>query len=360
MSTFAVTVERLEILPHPNADNLELARVGVSQYRAVVRRGAYKTGDYALYIPEQALLPKSLIEELGLVGRLAGKEGNRVKAVYLRGELSQGIVCRPSALAGVDLEAAYRARLNFAEQLGITKWVPEIPAHMSGQTMFTPRLLSWIEIEDIKRFPNIFNPGEPVIATEKIHGTATLATYDSVSDKLLVSSKGLGAKHLSLVEDEGNLYWRALRAYDVPRKIVVLAERFGATRFGLYGETYGKGVQDLTYGISSYNKPGYAVFDALLETGDRRLRWLTQAELRALCNEIDLPMVPILYEGPYDYNLLAELAEGQTLLGGGHIREGLVVRSAVERYSEITGGRAIAKFVSKAYLTRKGEVTEFE
>jgi len=94
MSSFQVTVEKLVILPHPNADALELAQV--SGYRAVVAKGRYVTGDLACYIPEQAVLPPDLIAELGLEGKLAGPAKNRVKAVRLRGELSQGIVFTPA------------------------------------------------------------------------------------------------------------------------------------------------------------------------------------------------------------------------------------------------------------------------
>lgn len=93
MSTLRVTAEVLTVHPHPNADALELAQVGL--YRAVVAKGVYRTGDVAVYIPEQAVLPLALVEELGLTGRLAGGNSDRVKAVRLRGELSQGIVCRP-------------------------------------------------------------------------------------------------------------------------------------------------------------------------------------------------------------------------------------------------------------------------
>jgi RNA ligase (TIGR02306 family) len=97
MSTLRVTAEVLTVHEHPNADALELAQVGL--YRAVVAKGAYRTGDAAVYIPEQSVLPADLIEELGLTGRLAGSNADRVRAVRLRGELSQGIVCRPKALA---------------------------------------------------------------------------------------------------------------------------------------------------------------------------------------------------------------------------------------------------------------------
>jgi RNA ligase (TIGR02306 family) len=71
--------------------------------------------------------------------------------------------------------------------------------------------------------------------------------------------------------------------------------------------------------------------------------------------------VPRLYEGPFDIDRVLEWATGrETVSGRGlHLREGVVVRPAEERHSPVTGGRAIAKAVSPAYLTRKGG-TEFE
>jgi hypothetical protein len=45
MSSFAVTAERLVIHKHPDpaVERLELAQVG--EYRAVIPKGRYKTGD---------------------------------------------------------------------------------------------------------------------------------------------------------------------------------------------------------------------------------------------------------------------------------------------------------------------------
>lgn len=136
MSTLRVTAEVLTVHEHPNADALELAQVGL--YRAVVAKGVYRTGETAVYIPEQSVLPEELIEELGLTGRLAGSRSDRVKAVRLRGELSQGIVCLPKALAGVDLARAAADGTDFAERLGITKWVPPIPPTMDGEVEPAP------------------------------------------------------------------------------------------------------------------------------------------------------------------------------------------------------------------------------
>jgi RNA ligase (TIGR02306 family) len=355
MSTLRVTAEVLTVHEHPNADALELAQVGL--YRAVVAKGAYRTGEAAVYIPEQSVLPPDLIEELGLTGRLAGGEANRVKAVRLRGELSQGIVCRPKALADVDLAQAAAEGTDFAERLGITKWVPPVPPTMDGEVESAPGLLPWVDIENIQRYPDIFAPGEPVVLTEKLHGTACLLTHVADEGRVFVSSKGFGAKSLALKEDPRNLYWRAVRGHGVAEAAARLCERLGASRVGIFGEVYGAGVQDLSYGADGRRDTlGYAAFDVSAEV-DGTVRWLDAAQLL----EGELPVVPRLYAGPYDIERVLEFASGrETVSGRGlHLREGVVIRPAVERYSAVTGGRAIAKAVSPAYLTRKGD-TEYE
>lgn len=358
MSTLRVTVEELTVHDHPDADALELAQVGL--YRAVVAKGAYRTGDLALYIPEQAVLPAALIEELGLTGRLAGSSKDRVKAVRLRGELSQGLVCRPRALDGVDLALAAKECTDFAEALGIVKWSPPVPTTMAGDVDPAPGLLPWVDIENLQRYPGIFEEGEPVVLTEKLHGTACLLTYLAAEERVLVSSKGVGAKGLALKEDDRNVYWRAVRGHGVAEVAARLAERLGASRIGVFGEVYGAGVQDLAYGVPAATAdapPGYAVFDVSAEI-DGRVSWLDPQEV---FRDGELPLVPRLFEGPYALAAVLELASGrETVSGRGlHLREGVVIRPAAERYSPVTGGRAIAKAVSPAYLTRKGG-TEYE
>lgn len=369
MSTFAVTIEQLEILPHPNADSLELARVG--GFRAVVPKGVYKTGDYALYIPEAAVLPPELLEELGLTGKLAGKEKNRVKAIRLRGELSQGIVCRPDAVITFIVESGYKpvlgpdgGPLDFTDVLGITKYVPEVPASMSGEVAPAQFLVRWPDIENIKRYPEMFEPGEEVIATEKIHGTCCLITYDVASDSFEISSKGLGGRDLAIKESESNVYWRAFHKYGLADKVRstnirrVADKDRPARRLAVFGEVYGAGIQDLKYGATEAR---FVVFDLWLDYGDWS-GFLSQEAAFGWCELNDIPRVPIIFKGAYDYDHLTWLAEGKEEISGtnANIREGLVVRPVREAISPLTGSRKIAKFVSDAYLTRKGNTTEFE
>jgi len=366
LSTVKVTAERLTIKPHPNADALELAQVGL--YNAVVRKGQFNTGDVALYIPEQAVLPIALIDELGLTGRLAGPEHNRVKAVRLRGELSQGIVCRPHALDNtVLLERGLHDERDFSADLGITKWVPPVPTAMSGRAYPAENLLPWIDIENIKRYPDLFVTGEPVVATEKVHGTCLLLTYTHGAKRPFeVSSKGLADSHLALEEDPANLYWKAVDTHDLRAFSTWLACELGEDQVGVFGEVYGEGVQDLSYGHSARTgRPGFVVFDVAVRIGvSGPISWLRPRRLCKLVEKFNadsgnssIHTVPVLYEGAYDVELLTGLAEGrETLSGtGANLREGLVVRSAEKHFeSPLNDGRRIAKFVSEAYLTRKG------
>ena len=102
MSTFEVPVLRVdEAIGHPDADRLTINTIG--GYRCISNKfedgsWRYNTGDLVVYIPEGSLLPEWLLRRLGMwndekgCGFLAGSKGNRVKAVCLRGQISQGLI----------------------------------------------------------------------------------------------------------------------------------------------------------------------------------------------------------------------------------------------------------------------------
>jgi RNA ligase (TIGR02306 family) len=337
MSTFAVLVRRVEVLPHPNADRLELARV--DDYRSVVRKGDFRTGDLVAYIPEAALVPEGLLAEMNLTGRLAGPGKNRVKAVRLRGELSQGLVlrARPGWKEGDDVTA----------ELGIERWVPPVPIHLSGEMEpAPPGWHGYTEIENLKRFPGILVPGEEVIVTEKIHGTCTLLGL--LGGRRAMSSKGQGAGRKAIKEDEKNLYWRVARRHGLFERLEGLGDVM------LFGETFGGGVQDLEYGVPR-DEPAYRAFDIAI--GGRYLDYDDFLEITA---KRGIPTLSPLYRGPFGPECLALTAGKESLSGKAlHVREGIVIRLAKERHHPELG-RVILKSINEDYLLREGEATEFE
>jgi RNA ligase (TIGR02306 family) len=360
MATFAVKTVRIRVEAHDNADALEIARIG--GYCSVVGKGAFEDGALVAYIPEQAIVPEDILEELGLTGRLAGSRGNRVKALRLRGVLSQGICypARPGWVEGQDV----------TEELGIVKYEPPVPTTMSGLVYAAglDRTIRY-DIENIKRYPDVLVEGEEVVFTEKIHGTwaqlglvsAPLAHPEH--GRLVVSSKGFASRGLAFVpdapENTDNLYLRVARHLDIAARIERVFGTTGESVFVL-GEVFGHGVQDLAYGASAISDDalGFRVFD--IYVGEPGIgRYLDDAALTAAVSALGLVRVPVVYRGTMSAAVLDEHSGGKESVSGRgtHIREGVVARPVIERrHPEL--GRVQLKSINPKYLTRKGG-TEF-
>lgn len=369
MSEFVVRVVPItRIDPHLDADRIELAVIG--EFRSVVVKGRFKTGDLVAYIPEASLVPGALLNEMNLVGKLAGSQKNRVKAMRFRGQLSQGICypTRPGWVAGQDV----------TDELGITKYVPPIPVHLSGQVSNVGgRNTIRYDIENWKRYPTVLQTGEQVVFTEKIHGTFTgIGVLPECMDEhgdVVVFSKGIGAAGLAfkdVPENIHNLYIRVSRHFRLPERIradVVFGPILRSRQpVFVLGEIFG--VQDLKYGASTKQDQtmGFRVFDIF--TGyqsDMTGRFLDDAELETACVRLGVPRVPIIWRGPFSRETMLLFTNGQETVSGKtlHVREGIVMRPVIERKDSTLplGGRVQLKSISEDYLLRKGlETTEFE
>ena len=327
METQEVKIYEALVTEHPNADRLDVVHIG--GYMSIYEKGKIKDGVKVAYIPEDSVVPDILIEHMGLTGKLAGKDKNRVKAIKLRGVLSQGLILPYTQTAHVGADVG-----GF---LGVTKWEPQIPASMSGDVERAACGQFKFEIENIKKYPDVLVGGEAVHVTEKIHGTCCIiGMWD---DKPIATSKGLAAKGLSLKFNEDNIK----RNHYVKRcgrhldELVELYERFG--NFLILGEIYGAGIQDLKYDLTD---AAFVVFGTYHNN-----EWDT------LLSELaGFGFAPTLYVGPYERDIQDTMSSGKSMLAN-HMREGIVISATPARY-EIGLGRVILKSVSEQYLTRKG------
>lgn len=381
MSSFAVNILRLDAVEtHPDADSLDIATIG--GYQAVVKKEQFRTGNLVAYIPEAAVLPTDLLKHLGFwdedkqCGTLKGNRGNRVGAIRLRGVLSQGIcveVVQDSAetgqlvLPGRPEDMAFlNVKLgdDVAAPMGIEKYVVPIPIHLSGEVFSTsPTLTANFDVEDWKRYPRAIEEGEPVVFTEKLHGSFTglslvpeqFAHPEAFGARknVLLYSKGFGADGLCFKDNAANKNNARVRA--TAEAVSALSDATKVPPVSeplmLLGETFGAGVQGgLRYGIKS--KPEFRVFAAyrgFRGTG----RYLNFVELNALCATLGLATVPVLYQGPFSIALMREHAKGKTTFDADHTREGIVVTPQVERRS-MEMGRVAVKYLSEAYLLMQG------
>lgn len=377
MATFEVKVVEVSIEPHDNADALEIANI--KGYQCIVRKGEYQTGDTAIYIPEQALVPKAILQEMNLwddakgKGKLAGTHGDRVKAVKLRGKLSQGLLYPNKENLPVGTEVG--------EQLGIEKWEPVIPTQLAGKTVSVHGYTLKYDIENIKNHPEVVDflieNGVEVQLTEKIHGTwCCIGFYpEPIHPELygdgdvVITSKGLSKQGLVFKNEpynnERNLYVKTYRDIFAAVSDVMHIEHLVGhpnTPVFFLGEIFGRGVQDLTYG---FNDIQYRLFDIFVGYPRENMggRYLTPVEIRELTELFEtfpnLSHVPVLYEGPLTREVIDEYTNGMDTLNGHNVREGVIIKP-YDRHDISFGelDRVILKSVSEKYLTRKGG-TEF-
>ena len=395
MSTFDCKVVPITILPHPNAEKLELAQV--ADYRCVVGKGLYKTGDLVAYIPEAAIIPEDQLQFFGYwneeqnKGLLAGSKGDRVKAVKLRGEVSQGLVFPVNKIVMYlgQLDREFNVGDDVAELLGITKWEPPIPAGMGGEVYNAGQSVTVdYDIENLKKYPDVLQEGEEVIFTEKLHGTSFQigllpamdkyfhedhfkASIDGLGDGyFFIASKGLGAQGLCFKDveaNENNLYVRVAKKYGLFEKLLQLrlhrlgtGDMFSVDPLILQGEAYGA-VQDLTYGA----KPGEVFFRAFdICVGERHnRRYFDEDIFEQSIQLLGLDRCPVLYKGPYSKEKILELTHHtKSVVCPTQISEGGVVKPTRERKDNAIptmGGRVILKSINEDYLLRKGNATEF-
>ena len=350
MSLFEVRIRTVAgIAEHGNADSLEIATLDDGT-RSVVKKDLYHIGDRVVAFAEHAVLPDELLQTLGLwkdgKGLLAGSKGNRVKPIRLRGEISETLLCRPVVL---DLDADNKE--NLTAVLGVEKFQPKIPQIMNGKLRDASGHTVRFDIENYPKFQNdevqTFEQGEPVVITEKMHGTFCAMGWDKDYEGGIVSSKGVADRGLCFDLDESdnerNLYVQAYRKhFDGIHK-----ERDannGASSLHVLGEIVGPGIQDYHYDFDSRR---FLVFDVKIDR-----RWLPQNELETFCLERGFEMVPVVERAEFSEDLVASLVARAPEWRTHHKQlEGVVIASA-DRTRRL-------KWVFDDFKSRKGG-TEFQ
>ena len=346
---FTCEVVRItQILPHPNADKLELARFAMTSgeeaaYEVVVGKGNHVVGDLVGYVSVDCIVPTKRPEFSFLKDRLdgKGKDYYRIKAARLRGVFSQGLI--------VPVEG-YSLGAKLAGALDVTYHSTEVEApavqHGTGKGRSRSLPVPIYGVTSLKKDPRLLQPGEDAIITEKIHGSC--AEFGWIPRKILgirVGYKFIVGSHRQLKdgsEGEADVWMEAARRMDLASKtkgcpgLVFYGEVFG------YGYT-GKPIQDLTYGRTPETGPGLRIFDVLQVAPQK---WLDPETRAAAVLSCGLIPVPVLYHGPLEGGIIGKLAEGVSTLDPKTIREGVVVEAT-------DGSHRKGKFVSQGYLLRK-------
>lgn len=343
MAFFAVTLETIaEIRAHPNADRLELASVAGLAFQFCIRKGDYAVGDQVVYFPVDSLLPAAIIEKLGIGNMLAGAAKNRVKTVQLRGQISQGLVCRPETVLDGDPNGA-----DLTAALGVTKYEPPETFTSSGILVQLPAGVGVYDIEGADRFGQALELllDQPVIVTEKLEGT-NHATVLTDTNQKVVCQRGNAIEELP---DSENSYCKVAREQGLLAFLDQVPHEPGQL-VALRGELIGPSIQKNIYGLK---KAEVRLFD--IKVGHKYLDAQTFLDLVP-----EALRVPVLSCGPtlrqwLNGRTMQQAADGQSALSA-HAREGIVVRPLREQLGDFGDGhhqRLILKQRGPLYLAKE-------
>lgn len=312
-TTHEVSVVPVALTPHPNADTLSV--VQVFGYTCVVKTADWVGVERAAFVPPDSIVDTS--REC-----FAFLPHPRVKARKFRGVPSFGVLIPYTGAAEVGDDVA--------EELGVTHYDPEVKVSQGANQPSRPADFSKYDIDALRgRYgAGAFTPGEPVVVTEKLHGENMRVVFDGV---LRVGSRAYWRE-----EGDGDAFWRC-----VTPELRALAEKL--SQHVLFGEKIGSA--SLKYGLAADRCRFYG-FDIRRPDGS----YLDAEEMLGTYTSHGVPSVPMLYEGPYDFATVCELAEGKSLLAD-HVREGCVVTPATERFSHRLT-RVKYKAVGSGYLEK--------
>lgn len=321
------------------ADRIE--SIGVLGWRCVCKKGEFAPGDLCVYFeidsflpvrPEFEFLRASCYRQSELLG-----EGFRLKTQKFRGQVSQGL-CLPVDILG---EGDWNIGDDVTDTLGVRKW-EILERASSGGTIIAglPVGISKTEEIRVQSAPEVIKElaGLPYYITTKFDGT-------SVTMFRLNGRFGVCGHNYEYAEEAKCSFWVWARQHELEERMV----EAGLDNIAIQGEFCGNGIQGNPLKLS---QPNWRVFTIKDVAANKRLGL---AEMRALCEKLELKMVPVEEEGEsFSYASVDELLErARGNYDCGTRKEGIVIRPIEPVHSQTLSALLSFKVINNDYLLKK-------
>jgi RNA ligase (TIGR02306 family) len=332
----------IEILPIANADAIELARI--NGWQCVVRKGEFTPGNLGAFLEIDAVPPdlevfrflwKPKTAEAG--DTFERPEKFRIRTMKLRGALSQGLLLSVDALGLADVSEGD----DVTELLGVTKYEPPAPPNMGGFRANFPDFIPKTDEMRIQSVPEIVDElkGLPYVITLKYDGTSSTFCIDPRDGEFHACGRNYS------LEAGGNYYWRVAEKYGIE---AILRK---SPHLAIQGEICGPGIQKNRLELKDLGLFVFNVYDI------EQARYLSHDEARKFIVDNGLTPTEVVEIGDafaHDQASLLALAEGK-YPNTTNDREGIVIRSLEETYSNILAGRMSFKAISNRFLLKEGD-----
>jgi RNA ligase (TIGR02306 family) len=298
---------------HNNADSLEIAEV--LGWQIVVKKGLHKEGDKVVFITIDTIVPRCQWSEF-LVDQKNPDKPIRIKNIKLRGEYSSGLVI-PLAEFPAQFTETVVIGEDLTTLLGIQKYIKEIPANLSGETLgdFPTNIISKTDedngLNDPELVDKVLSHDSHITITQKLDGSSITLIIEN-GELIQVCTRNLSKK-----ETENNSFWKAARKLSIPKNWTGTIQ----------GELCGNGIQQNRLKLEDIK---IFVFQI---SQDRK--YMTYGEMKNFCeksllcnvvplvSELEVESTIKLWENPLQK--LQELADKQKYSSGLE-GEGIVVR----------------------------------
>jgi RNA ligase (TIGR02306 family) len=334
-----------EVNPIPDADAIEVATVG--GWKVVVKKNEYKAGELAVYFEIDSWIPHHLAPFLTKSGQYPkvynGVEGQRLRTIKLRGQLSQGLLMPIGILMDV-LSLGDFVRLtedeDVSEELNIQKWEAPVSAQLAGVSKGS--FPSFIRKTDQERIQNLKREyaewqeeGLVWEMTEKLDGSSMTVFVNE-------EESGVCSRNLNLKESEENAFWKVAIRENLIDKI-----KSTGKNIALQGELVGPGIQGNKYNLSDIDFYLFDIYDI-----DKQ-EYYTPEQRWMLVLQLGLKHAPILShelnfkENEWTIENVLINAEIKSLLNKQTEAEGVVFKSLDGKHS--------FKAISNKFLLKNDE-----
>jgi len=333
MAEIVTEVCRIEnIIPHDNADKLEVCQI--KGWQCIVKKGEFKVNDLVVYFTPDTILPQKVTDRLGVSSYCSIKsQGMRIKSVKLRGQVSMGLV--------IPIEnSTWTEGTNVSIFYSATKYIPPVVLNNADAVAENNLFPRYTEIENLRNNTRVIEPGEEVVISEKLNGMNNrtgILNGEPVAGTHRVQRQCPDDAFMA-----SNMAWFPWTITSVRDMLKQLGTQYKVVI--LYGEVYGTIQKGFPYDAPQL---GYRAFDLFLDG-----KYVDFDIFKNTCDMFKVPIVPILYRGPYSLDKVKEFSEGKSTLNPGHMREGIVCRLVKERFIRNIG-RVIFKFLGNEYLASK-------
>jgi len=341
MSVMMCEIESLR--PILDADRIEVARIRDCDYEFVVQKNAFHEGDLVVYFPLDSLLPRIILEEIGMwdfakgKGKLGGKEGNRVRTVRLRDQISQGLLADPVALHLIESKLGD----DVTAILEVDHYEQE-PIRVGGSEL-RPLPIPFYDIWNTEEKPGILAAlsEHELLVTEKMDGMNFALHYNG--EEMFYCQR-----RYHIADPPPHHVFRRAAAFDsLEEKIILIFHRADGKPITIRGEIVGPGIRRNYYDLESQR---VFVFD--IDIDGKPLGGREFMDMKII---YDIETVPVLAHGLLSNivggKTLREFSNGQSVIQPTKLREGIVIRPLEEQM--LNGERLIVKQRDPIYLSEE-------